>query len=81
MLMYFCNKASSSDWTDTLFRPISGQLRQEHQYKKVKVELRGHTKTHIVKAGQTMNNICHVNQVPILMLIISYNSDQGNDTN
>ena len=35
----------------------------------VKVELRGHTKTHIVKAGQTVNNNCHVYQVPILMLI------------
>ena len=47
----------------------------------VKVELSGHTKTHVVKAGQTMNNNCDVNQVPILMLIINYNSYYGNDTN
>ena len=47
----------------------------------VKVELRRHTKTRIVKAGQTMNNNCHVNQVPILMLIINYNSYHGYDTN
>ena len=59
----------------------SGQLRQGHQYKNCEVELRGHTKTHIVKAGQTMNNNFHVYQVPILMLIIIYNSYHGNDTN
>ena len=47
----------------------------------VRMELRGRTKTHIVEAGQTMNNNCHVSQVPILMLIINYNSYHGNDTN
>ena len=41
------------------------KLRQRHQYKEfiVKMKLHGHTKTRIVKAGQTMNN-CHVNEVP-----------------
>ena len=36
----------------------SGQLRQGHQYKNGQGG--GYTKTHIVKAGQTMNNNCHV---------------------
>ena len=47
----------------------------------VKMELDGNTKTHIVEPGQTMNNNCHVNHVPILLLIINYNSCYGNYTN
>ena len=55
----------------------SGQLRQEHQYKNGQGGATwAHKDSHC--EGRTMN---HVKQVPILMLIISYNSYHGNDTN
>ena len=59
---------------------FSGQLRQEHQYKNGQGGATwAHKDSHC--EGRTMNNNCHVNQVPILMLIINYNSYHGNDTN